>query len=354
MPILVLFALLAGALTAAPASTALFTAGQDGYSSYRIPAIVKSKKGTLLAFVEGRRTGRNDWGDIDILLKRSTDNGKTWSPTLTVADFDRDTIGNPAPVVDRRTGTIWLLLTRNPGDVPEKNIQPGVSGPTRTVWITHSKDDGRTWATPVDITRSVKRPEWSWYATGPVNGIQTKSGRLVIPCDHDRDHKHYSHVIYSDDAGQTWQIGGIVGPGANESTIAEATDGTLVFNLRSYRGVNRRLVAVSRDGGQTFEEPRNDDTLIEPICQGSLLRFGKFLLFSNPASKKRENMTVRLSRDNGKTWAHTKTIHAGPAAYSNLIELNKKEIGLLYERGDKTPYDTITFAVIPLKELTAK
>ncbi len=346
-PLLPLAVFLCVALPAA-AQVDLFTAGQDGYASYRIPALVKSKKGTLLAFIEGRRENRRDWGDIDILLKRSSDNGKTWSPALTVADFDKDTIGNPAPVIDRRTGTIWLLLTRNPGAVPEKDIQPGLSGPTRTVWVTHSKDDGLTWATPTDITKSVKLPDWSWYATGPVNGIQTRSGRLVIPCDHNRGHERYSHVIYSDDSGKTWQLGGVAGPGANESTVAELPDGSLMLNMRSYRGANRRLVSLSRDGGKSWSNPEKDDALIEPVCQASLLRAGKLLVFSNPASTKRENMTLRLSRDNGKTWSAQKTIHPGPAAYSNLVEISKKEVAILYERGEKTSYDTVTFQRVPL------
>jgi sialidase-1 len=338
-----LFTPLAGA---EPAPVDVFVAGRDGYHSYRIPAIVKSKKGTLLAFAEGRRENRRDWGDIDVLVKRSRDGGRTWSPAITVADFGKDTIGNPAPVVDRRTGTIWLLLTKNPGDVPEKSIQPGLTGATRTVWVTHSKDDGFTWATPLDITASTKLPEWTWYATGPVNGIQTKSGRLVIPCDHDKGDtsKRYSHVIYSDDSGATWKLGGSAGPHSNESTVAELADGTLMLNMRSYRGRNRRTVSLSRDGGLTWSDPVDDGALIEPVCQGSLLRFGKgLLLFSNPASAKRVNMTVRASRDDGKTWFASKSLHAGPAAYSNLVEIDRQTAGILYERGEASSYDRISF-----------
>jgi len=125
-------------------SVEVYTAGQDGYHTYRIPAVVQTTKGALLAFCEGRKNTPRDWGDIDLLVKRSADSGRTWSKAITVADFGPDTIGNPAPVVDRRTGTIWLLLTRNLGDVQEKRILPGLSGPTRTVWVTHSKDDGLT------------------------------------------------------------------------------------------------------------------------------------------------------------------------------------------------------------------
>lgn len=340
-------------------TTDVFLSGQGSYHTYRIPAIVQTKKRTLLAFCEGRRENGRDWGDIDVLLKRSTDGGRTWSAAITVADFGPDTIGNPAPVVDRRTGTIWLLLTMNPGDVPEKLIQAGLSGPTRTVWVTHSKDDGLTWAKPVDITASVKRPEWTWYATGPVNGIQLRSGRLVVPCDHrGGDPKDLnSHVIYSDDGGKTWKLGGIAGPNANECTVAELADGTVMLNMRSYEGKNRRSVATSSDGGLTWSAPKIDEALIEPVCQGSLIRFGdgkqSILLFSNPAARTRVNMTVRLSRDGGKTWSGSKQFHAGPSAYSNLVELDNKAAGILYEHGETTPYERISFTRFPVAEVSA-
>jgi sialidase-1 len=352
--VVLLLPLLFPAADGQPISTDVFTSGKDGYHTYRIPAIVKSAKGTLLAFCEGRRESRRDWGDIDLLLKRSRDGGRTWSASITVADFGPDTIGNPAPVVDRRTGTIWLLLTRNPGDLAEKQVQPGQSGHTRTVWVTHSRDDGLTWAKPADISATVKLPEWSWYATGPVNGIQLRSGRMVIPCDHVRGDvsRRYSHVIYSDDGGKNWKLGGSAGPFCNESTVVELTDGSLMLNMRSYAGKNRRAVSISRDGGLSWSDPVLDDALIEPVCQASLLRIGKgrnsALLFSNPAATERMNMTVRLSRDEGKTWSKSRSVHAGPAAYSNLIEGKGNTVGLLYERGDAGSYERITYAMFPL------
>lgn len=335
----------------------VFEAGQQGYHTFRIPALLQTQRGTLLAFAEGRRANRSDWGDIDVLVKRSFDGGRTWSEATVVADFGADTIGNPAPVLDRKTGVVWLLLTKNPGNVPERSIQTGLSGPTRTVWVTHSQDDGVTWSKPEDITATTKKAAWSWYATGPVNGIQTRSGRLVIPCDHDKGDasQHYSHVIYSDDHGKSWKLGGEVGPDANESTVAELTDGTLVLNMRCYRKNNRRLVARSRDGGLTWTSPVEDLTLVEPVCQGSLLQSGSGrrsrLLFANPAATQRMNLTVRSSRDGGQSWSKALVVHAGPAAYSNLVEVDRTTIGLLYERGDNSPYERISFVRIPRKSL---
>lgn len=349
--------LMLAAAAVLPSATDVYTAGEDGYHTYRIPAIVATAKGTLLAFCEGRKNSARDWGDIDLLVKRSADGGRTWSQAIRIADFGTDTVGNPAPVLDRRTGTVWLLMTRNPGDLEEKRIGPGLSGHTRTVWVTHSRDDGLTWAAPADITADVKRPEWTWYATGPVNGIQLRTGRMVVPCDHDRERvtERYSHVIYSDDGGRTWKLGGSAGPECNESTVVELADGSLMLNMRSYAGKNRRAVSISRDGGLSWSAPTLEEALIEPVCQASLIAFGKgkqrVLLFSNPASTKRMNMTVRLSRDEGRTWSASKTIHAGPSAYSNLIELKGGMMGLLYERGEARPYERITFARFPLRWL---
>ncbi len=326
----------------------VFTAGEGGYHTYRIPSLIVTKKGTLLAFCEGRKNGRGDTGDIDLLLRRSTDGGKTWGKTQVVWDDGTNTCGNPCPVVDA-AGTIWLLLTHNLGKDTEAEIVGGTSDGSRTVWISKSTDDGVTWSKPVEITKDVKKPEWTWYATGPGIGIQTKSSRLVIPCDSksEKGKVRESHIIYSDDRGATWKLGGVVGPGCNESQVAELEDGTLLLNMRSYQANNRRLIATSKDGGATFTKPVEDQTLVEPVCQASLIRVPgerNTLLFSNPASTKREKMTVRLSRDGGKTWPVSRLLHAGPAAYSCLAVLPDGGIACLYERGEKSPYEAIVLA----------
>jgi sialidase-1 len=266
-------------------------------------------------------------------------------------------------VIDRDTGTIWLLLTHNLGTDTESQILDGKSQGTRTCWVSKSTDDGVRWANPVEITRDVKRPDWTWYATGPGVGIQTKSGRLVIPCDNyvTGTKTKQSHVITSDDRGAIWKLGGVVGPNCNESQVVELADGRLMLNMRSYEANKRRLVATSQDGGLTWTMPKSDAALIEPVCQASILRYSglrpgekSVILFSNPASTRREKMTVRASYDDAKTWPVAKMLHDGPAAYSCLTALSDGTIGCLYERGDKSPYEMISFARFPLEWLAAE
>lgn len=335
----------------------VFVSGQDGYHTYRIPSVIVTAKGTVLAFCEGRKSGQSDAGDIDLLVKRSSDGGHTFSRQQIVWDDGPNTCGNPCPVIDRKTGTIWLLLTHNLGKDEESRILSGTSQGTRTVWVSRSTDDGLTWSKPAEITASTKRADWTWYATGPGIGIQLRSGRMVIPCDHyDAQSKRpYSHVIYSDDSGATWKLGGSVGPGMDESQAVEFGDGTLLLNMRNYnRQHTGRGVATSSDGGQTWSAIHYDPTLVEPVCQASILRYdpdgaARGILFSNPASVgQRRAMTVRMSRDECRTWPVAKVVWPGPAAYSCLGVLSDGTILCLYERGDRHAYEKITLARLTL------
>ncbi len=197
----------------APEFIEVFQSGFDGYHTFRIPALAVTRNGTILAFCEGRKNSRADTGDIDLLVKRSSDGGRTWTPPQIVWSDGENTCGNPAPVMDRTTGIIHLLMTWNCGSDREADIHAGRGRDTRRVFITRSTDEGRTWAKPREITPTVKRPDWRWYATGPVNGIQLTrgphAGRLLIPCNHSSPGPEgravsWSHVIYSDDAGRSW------------------------------------------------------------------------------------------------------------------------------------------------------
>lgn len=369
--------------TGEPVETDVYVAGQDGYHTFRIPSVILTAKGTLLAFAEARRAGRGDAGDIDLVVKRSADGGATWSALKVIGDNGSGTFGNPCPVIDRESGTIWLLTTRNLGEDKESQILDGTSKGGRTVWVMHSTDDGATWSEPKDISAAVKKADWTWYATGPGIGIQTRGGRLVIPANHALagTKVHRSHLIYSDDRGKTWTLGGSAADHTNESQVVELADGRLMLNMRNHpprKPENMRRVAISTDGGRTLGETTTDRALIEPPAQASLVRYslasggagkgaekssrkaaqagagaGKNrLLFANAAAPKRERMTVRLSYDEGETWPVSRLIHEGPSAYSCLVVLRDRTIGLLYERGADTPYDRITFTRFTLEWLT--
>jgi sialidase-1 len=336
--------------------TDVFLSGANGYHTYRIPALIRTGKGTLLAFCEGRKAGRADDGDIDLVARSSTDDGKTWAPQQRVYEEGSDnpiTIGNPCPVVDQNTGAILLPFCRN----------------NKGVFVISSTDDGRTWSTPREVTADVKKADWGWYATGPGVGIQLQrgphKGRLIIPCDHsesiDGKRVMHSHIFFSDDHGQSWKLGGTVAPHTDECQVVELGDGELLINMRNYWGRDgkrperhgMRAIARSRDGGQTWSTPEFDATLVEPLCQASLLALSdsanakkSVLVFSNPASRDaRRKLTIRQSFDDGKTWPAGREIYAGSAAYSCLVPIADDRVGVLFERDD---YQKITFTVVTL------
>lgn len=337
----------------------LFSKGQSGYHTFRIPSLLVTPAGTLLAFGEGRREGASDHGDVDLVLRRSTDGGNSWSAIETVWDDSTNTCGNPCPVVDQSTGYLWLLMTWNRGEDRESAIIAGQGRDTRRVFVTRSLDDGRSWSAPTEITRQVKTTNWTWYATGPGTGIQLQRGskreRLVIPCDHiEAGTKRYgAHVIYSDDHGLTWQLGGSApNDQVNECEAVELDDGHLLLNMRNYESTQpSRQIASSADGGDTWLDPRHDPALPDPICQASIRRYSwpatnqaGVILFSNPAGHRRERMTIRASVDDGRTWPMSRVLEPGPSAYSCLARLGDGRIGLLFETGQSSPYEEIVLA----------
>lgn len=344
----------------------LFESGTEGYECFRIPAIVTSSQGTVLAFAEGRKKGCSDTGDIDLVMKYSRDQGKTWSNLMVLWDDGENVCGNPAPVVDEVKGTIYLLSTWNLGKDHEREIINGTSQDTRRIFVMSSDDDGQSWSEPREITTSVKQENWTWYATGPCHGIQLKQGahkgRLLIPCDHIEatTKKYYSHSIYSDDHGLSWKLGGTTPQDqVNECTAAELSDGRVILNMRNYdRSQKSRKVTYSEDGGLTWSDIASDKKLIEPICQASMLMLtstendAALLLFLNPAHKKsRQNITLRSSLDDGKSWEGSLTLHKGPGAYSDLSQLSNGNIACLYEAGHSNPYQGIVFEVVPLQQI---
>lgn len=356
--------------------SSVWVAEEGGYHTYRIPSVIEARNGDLLAFCEGRKESAHDAGDIDLIMKRSTDGGRSWSATQVIWDDGGNTCGNPCPVVDAQTETIWLPMTWNAGDVPESHIRPGFGEDSRRVFITHSNDHGRTWAASKEITERVKSESWSWYATGPGAGIQLQkgphAGRLLIPCDHKEPLEQggsafYSHVFYSDDHGQSWHLGGRSEPGGNECEVVELADpaGRLMLNMRNGdRSQRTRLVALSDDGGRSWGDQHHAAELIEPICQASIRRFRwptadshGVLLFSNPASKtQRIDLTLRISPDEGETWPFNQLIHGGFSAYSCLVALGDGDVGVIYERDSdaRESYGQIRFERFPLPSLEAR
>ncbi|WP_328555865.1 sialidase family protein [Streptomyces sp. NBC_00358] len=363
----------AGVGTGAAAGVSVpFRAGREGYASFRIPAVVATRTGTLLAFCEGRVGSANDHGHIAIVLKRSADGGRTWGPLRTVADNGADLAGNPAPVV-LDTGRVLLVHVRSAATASEDALLRGKVKPAdgRRVWVQHSDDDGLTWSAPKEITAQVKKAAWRWYATTPGHALQLGSGRVVVPGNHTlpptgtdngTEAKYNSgHCLLSDDRGATWYLGyidentnGYIN--ANETTAAELPDGRVYFNTRNDSpSPGNRADAHSLDGGRTLARPfRPQAGLVTPVVQGSLLqlRDPDLLLYSGPADPEyRALMTVRASADGGTTWRPVHTVDGLPAAYSDLVRVDTTTVGLLYETGDFGAYETITFRRVPLTAL---
>jgi len=354
----------------------VFTAGADNVHTYRIPGVVVSNKGTILAFCEGRKQCISDGSPTNVVLKRSFDNGKTWQPMQTVAegiihylrlpekDVKVEALMDPTPLVDYETGTIWLACLQVMNRKWCKSF------------ILKSTDDGATWSKPVDITPALdsdidvklksESKNKASHSAGPGLGIQLKynkkhKGRLIFPGRGPRrgETKWGCFAVYSDDHGQTWHKGGGTSV-AGECQMIELTDGSLMLNIRSGRN-KCRVVAVSKDAGLSWGEPYDEPQLPEGGCQGSILRYtDKFkndknrILFSNPNTTKRTrtNMTVRLSYDEGKTWPVSKQIHPGPSSYSNLAVAKDGTILCFYEGGKQHRREWIRLARFNLEWLT--
>ena len=339
----------------APVETDVYVSGADGVHTYRIPAMIVSPGGSLLVFCEARKESIRDASPTDMVLKRSTDGGATWSAAEVLVRGDgTEAVMNPCPVVDASTGAILLVC------IQAHKIEQGHH---RHLLVT-STDDGRTWSPPVDLGERIT-PYDDTFISGPGVGIQTTGGRLVVPgyvgkYDPATRTGFHSCVVYSDDHGSTWTLGQQVSAFTNECQVVEAADGTLMLNMRENTGQSCRAVATSTDGGQTWSEPSWDRALNECPCQASLIRYeGSRLLFANPDVSgerygvvKRTRMTVKLSNDEGKTWPVERLIHAGPSSYSSLVRLPDGDVGLVYEGGHEHRREWIRFARFPLAWLT--
>ncbi|MDN5726127.1 MAG: glycoside hydrolase [Propionibacteriales bacterium] len=358
----------------------VFTAGSDGYHTFRIPAVLATGGDRVLAFAEGRQLSPDDAGQIDLVLRISDDGGRTWGPLKVLSRADGFTSGNPAPVVDPATGDIVLLSCRNAGDVGEKEVTTASSGRnTRTVHLQRSTDRGETWSEPADITDQAKPAGWGWYATGPGHGIALTdrrwAGRLVVPGNHsmvpegDQGRVLHTyggaHCLISDDGGHTWRVGFVDRNdgdeiNANENMIAELTDGRLHANARNHEGTlatkgAARVGAWSADGGETLEAAYAPATgIVSPIIQGSLLRQEDLLLVSAPSDpERRRQMMINISADDGRTWQQAWQVSDAMAGYSDLVALPDGRVGLLYETGEKKSFEKIRFLTFTLDDKIA-
>lgn len=370
--VLCAFLLAGSARAAAPfiEKVDVFEAAKEGYALYRIPGIVVTKRGTVLAYCEARKSDRGDWGAIDILLRRSTNNGATWLPRTTIAAVPGPKAKNPVAIA-QKLATPGEVTYNNP--VAIAHASGGVSFlfclEYARCFAMNSDDDGVTWSKPIEITASFDkfRPEYDWkvLATGPGHGIQLKAGRLVVPVWLSLGTGGHAHrpsvtsVIYSDDLGRTWSRGEIAGPNEgdwsvpNETSAVQLADERVLLNMRSESKANRRLLTTSRDGATGWSKPQFHEQLHEPICMASMVRLSETpasdkhrLLFSNPHNlartdgkeapgkgRDRKNVSVKLSYDESATWPVNKTVEPGFSGYSDLAVANDGTILLFYERG---------------------
>jgi sialidase-1 len=351
----------------------IFEAGTGGYAHYRVPAIVVSARGTVLAFAEARKSTRGDWGAQDIVMRRSTDGGRTWTPPRVVARVNgaaggaiqpnpvavsqnldqpgEPTYNNVVPITDRKSGALHLLFCVE----------------YARCYAMHSQDDGETFSDAFDITPVFEqfREEYDWkvIATGPGHGIQLERGRLLVPVwlsDGSGGHAHRPSivaVVYSDDHGETWRRGQVVVrhpklKNPSETVAVELADGRVMFNIRNESPEHRRAVSYSEDGVSGWTEPEFHEELREPVCMASVVRLSaqprssrNRILFANPhsseprdpnhpeGSHKRQNLTIKLSYDEGRTWPVAKSLEPGVSGYSDLAAGPDGTIYCIYERG---------------------
>lgn len=365
----------------------VFRTGTEGYGVYRIPGLIVTSKGTLLAYAEARKTAAGlDWDAIDIVVRRSEDGGKTWSenvvihrglagiqqnPVAAVRKRPADTItfNNPVAIADRKPGVVHFLFCAE----------------YMRAFYSSSEDDGKSFSPPVEITATFDafRPEYDWrvIATGPGHGIQTRRGRLVVPvwlssAEKDPHHPNLLATIYSDDRGKTWKRGSIALRGGgevenpNETAAVELADGQVMLNVRSMSAKHRRIVITSQDGASNWSAPRFQEELLEPICFGSIARHGnpkrKRLVFVNPDTlerigqaaqpgrpRDRKNLTVQLSEDDGRTWKWKRVIDAGGSGYADIATDRSGAVLVLYERGEliagRLRIEALTLVRMPLE-----
>ncbi|MEY3607904.1 MAG: hypothetical protein RLZZ447_692 [Verrucomicrobiota bacterium] len=391
-PVAVLLLLVATALAgpapaaAEPARVDVFTEGQGGFVSYRIPGLVVTARGTVLAYAEARKFTAADRGELEIHLRRSTDGGRSFGPARQIAHLGPRLPRNPYMPEDKRR--------KDMGGPAEQTVNNPMliatrEGPVHLVYCVEymrafharSDDDGLTWSKPVEITATFDRfrpeIEWQAIATGPGHGIQLRSGRLIVPVwlatyEKTAAQRKGCSVVFSDDQGATWQRGDMAMTIGGESSVAELSDGRVVLSSRNTDKRNRRAVVYSRDGATGWTKPEFIEELLEPGCMAGLVSHPglpganhPLLLHSSPHTTQREhrerkNVSIYLSQDDGRTWPVRKLLQPGPSAYSDLAVLPDGTVLCFYESGKPGEtrrngdwaYATLTLARFNLEWIT--
>lgn len=351
-----------GVLAELPQRTVVFKKGEYGYAFFRIPALLNVGGDKLLAFAEGRKNGLGDNGDIDLVMKRSVDGGRSWSDFMVVHEKGGDDtimVSNPCPVYDARNKVVLLVF----------QICKHWGRGEFELMVMKSRDDGKTWTKPVDIRNSVAATNWVSMQPGPGHGIQIVNGgyknRIIVPCwfgeRNDGKTKFHTTVLYSDDLGVTWHVSHSISRDTDESLVAEISKGNLYWSLRPFFKAETaqefRKYSISRNGGANWTKPVYDENLKSVMCQAGLLsspNIDNTVYMSYPASGSytatkphRAGLTVFKSSDDGKSWSKEQMVYAGRSAYSDLVRYSDgKALGVLFECGQHSAYETISFSKI--------
>jgi len=341
-------------------------AGDNEVHTYRIPGLITTDQGTMIAVYDNRYTGTGDLpGNIDVGMSRSIDGGKTWEPMKVIMDMGtphaNNGVGDPAILFDPIAKRLWVAALWSKGNRSIAGSLPGLSPDTTGQFVVvSSDDDGRTWTTPKSITPQIKDPKWHIFFNGPGSGITMQDGKLVFAAQYWDDAKMpYSTIIYSEDRGATWK-GNILGPKSNttESQVVETTPGKLMLNMRDNRGRFRSVATTTNMGATWTEHGTSYSVLPDPVCMGSFIKANvnvsgaakDILFFSNPnTSSGRYNMTIKASTDLGETWPKNNQLLIDERqcyGYSSLTRIDANTVGLLYE-GTRDLY----FVRVPVAEL---